>query len=60
MSTSDSMGDGPPSKKARFGDDSGKTSFFFINFSLNILKQEFMSSNISGRFSIESRLGYMF
>ena len=24
MSTPDSLGDGPPSKKARFGDDSGK------------------------------------
>ena len=35
MSTSDSMGDGPPSKKARFGDDTGKPenlnfTFFMI------------------------------
>ena len=42
MSTSDSMGDGPPNKKARFGDDSGKrllqTSHFFPRFKLMLQK----------------------
>ena len=42
MSTSDSMGDGPPNKKARFGDDSGKrllqTSHFFPRFKLRFKK----------------------
>ena len=42
MSTSDSMGDGPPNKKARFGDDSGKrllqTSHFFPWFKLRFKK----------------------
>ena len=41
MSTPDSMGDGgPPTKKARFGDDSGKTkieSYIFVVRALNFV-----------------------
>ena len=54
MSTPDSLGDGPPSKKARFGDDSGKPQSQIFS------KSVFKSSNFF-TFRLEwvfSKFGY--